>query len=73
MLMSRFADIPMAERASTGILDLAAGAGALPIPLAGAGFNVTPCDLFPEDLSGPMKTYAGMAFDEAWKNSTAAA
>ena len=52
MLLSPFADIPMEERAETKILELAAGAGALTIPLAAAGFNITPSDLFPEAL-GP--------------------
>jgi len=67
MLLGRMAQIPIGDRKDVRILDLAAGGGALSIPAAGAGFNITPCDLLPEYLAKWMETYAGLPFDEAWE------
>ncbi len=43
-----FAQIPAGQRPGLRVLDLPAGGGVLSCALASAGFNVTPCDLFPE-------------------------
>jgi len=67
MIVGRLAEVPFADRREVRILDLACGDGVISIPLAGAGFDVTPCDLFPEPLGKRMESIGGLPFDEAWE------
>lgn len=41
-------DVPVSTRANYRVLDVPSGDGVLTRPLLAAGFDVTPCDLFPE-------------------------
>ena len=58
-VLAFFASVPRARRASVKVLDMPAGPGVLSVPLAGAGFDVTPVDLFPEYLEQAQARYAG--------------
>ncbi|MGQ0614147.1 MAG: class I SAM-dependent methyltransferase [Planctomycetaceae bacterium] len=70
-LLSRLAIVPPADRANTRVLDLPAGRGVLSLPLAAAGFDVTPCDLFPEGFEESRLRLRGRpveeGFREGWK------
>ena len=72
-LLARLADVPPAERPGTRVLDLPAGRGVMSLPLAAAGFDVTPCDLFPEGFEEARKKLAGRpveeGFRDGWKGS----
>jgi 2-polyprenyl-3-methyl-5-hydroxy-6-metoxy-1,4-benzoquinol methylase len=58
-VLSFFASVPRAQRASLKVLDMPAGPGVLSVPLASAGFDVTPVDLFPEYLDQAQDRFAG--------------
>jgi SAM-dependent methyltransferase len=66
-LLFRMADVPFADRRRTRVLDLPAGRGVLSLPLAAAGFDVTPCDLFPEEFDAQRATLAGRPVDEGFR------
>ncbi len=70
-LLSRLADVPPADRPKTRVLDLPAGHGVLSLPLAAAGFDVTPCDLFPEGFEEARQRLLGRpvedGFCEGWR------
>lgn len=66
-LLSRMADVPPHARATTRVLDLPAGRGVLSLPLAAAGFDVTPCDLFPEGFDEASRRLAGRPVDEGFR------
>jgi len=63
-ILSRMADVPPTDRARTRVLDLPAGCGVLSLPLAAAGFDVVPCDLFPEEFDGECRRLAGRPVGE---------
>lgn len=65
-LLSRMADVPPEKRPGLRILDMPAGYGAMSLPLKAAGFDVVPCDLFPEYLDGTVQKLAGQPFEKAW-------
>ena len=48
LILEPFADVPREERPRTRVLDFPAGVGCTSFALRAAGFDVTPCDLFPE-------------------------
>ena len=51
--------VPREERANLVVADVPCGDGMLTFPLAAAGFNVRPLDLFPEYLDAKAPTVAG--------------
>jgi len=72
-LLARLSDVPLPERPRTRVLDLPAGRGVMSLPLAAAGFDVTPCDLFPEGFEEARRKLAGRpveeGFRDGWKGS----
>jgi len=66
-VLSYFAGIEREHRAGLRVLDLPAGSGLLSAPLAAAGFDVTPVDLFPEYLERGEKEHAGRGVVEAFE------
>lgn len=71
-VLAWFARIPRERRASLRVLDLPAGSGVLSAPLAAAGFDVTPSDLFPEYLAKGNETHANRNVVEAFELETEA-
>ena len=71
-VLAYFAGIDRAERAGMRVLDLPAGSGLLSAPLAAAGFDVTPVDLFPEYLERGEATHAGRGVVESFEEETEA-
>jgi 2-polyprenyl-3-methyl-5-hydroxy-6-metoxy-1,4-benzoquinol methylase len=71
-VLSYFAGIERERRNGLRVLDLPAGSGILSAPLAAAGFEVTPVDLFPEYLETGEKKYAGRGVVEAFEEETEA-
>lgn len=66
-LLFRMADVAPADRPRTRVLDLPAGRGVLSLPLAAAGFDVTPCDLFPEEFEAARRKLEGRPVDEGFR------
>ncbi len=66
-VLRAFADIDPARRSSMRVLDIPAGGGILSVPLAAAGFQVTPADLFPETLTDTLKRHEGCTVLEFFK------
>lgn len=58
-VLHALAAIPPEQRAGLTVVDLPCGDGMLTFPLAAAGFNVRPLDLFPEYLDATAPTVAG--------------
>ena len=65
-----FAAIEPSTRAATKVLDVPAGTGVLSAPLAAAGFDVTPADLFPEYLEKAERLYHGPSVVSAFERET---
>lgn len=63
--LGALAAIPPERRASVRVLDLPAGEGIIAGPLAAAGFDVTPGELFPEVYDRFAERYAGRPLREA--------
>jgi 2-polyprenyl-3-methyl-5-hydroxy-6-metoxy-1,4-benzoquinol methylase len=71
-VLDYFAGIPAADRAKLRVLDCPAGSGILSVPLAAAGFAVTPADLFPEYLDAGLKEKSGASVASAFEAETGA-
>ncbi|MFU8828088.1 MAG: methyltransferase domain-containing protein [Phycisphaerales bacterium] len=71
-VLSYFAGINRSQREGLRVLDLPAGSGILSAPLAAAGFEVTPVDLFPEYLEAGEEKYQGRGVVEAFEDETGA-
>ena len=59
--------VPREERANLVVADVPCGDGMLTFPLAAAGFNVRPLDLFPEYLDAKAPTVAGRSAREVFR------
>jgi 2-polyprenyl-3-methyl-5-hydroxy-6-metoxy-1,4-benzoquinol methylase len=71
-VLSYFAGIDRELRSGMRVLDLPAGSGLLSSPLAAAGFDVTPVDLFPEYLEQGEEKYAGRGVVETFEEESEA-
>ncbi len=65
-----FAAIQPEQRGRTRVLDIPAGDGVLSVPLASAGFDVTPADLFPEYFTRTLEKHAGQPMNEVFAHLT---
>ncbi len=69
-VLSWFARVPQQDRGALRVLDMPAGSGILSAPLAAAGFDVTPADLFPEYLDNASRQYANQSTIDAFESET---
>ncbi|MCA9272913.1 MAG: class I SAM-dependent methyltransferase [Phycisphaerales bacterium] len=71
-VLSYFSGIDRAKRSGLRVLDMPAGEGVLSSPLAAAGFDVTPMDLFPEYLEKGERDRLGRGVVSAFEQETRA-
>ncbi|MFI4892754.1 MAG: methyltransferase domain-containing protein [Phycisphaerales bacterium JB058] len=71
-VLSYFSGIDPKKRSGLRVLDLPAGEGVLSSPLAAAGFDVTPVDLFPEYLEKGERTRIGRGAASVFEEETRA-
>lgn len=69
-VLGYFAGIPREQRAGLRVLDVPAGTGVLSVPLAAAGFDVTPADLFPETFDNFAARTRGQPVSQAFAHLT---
>ena len=69
-VLERIAEIAVARRSATRVLDIPGGSGVVAVPLALAGFDVVACDLFDEALRATATQLSGAhaLADEARRN-----
>jgi len=70
LVLEPFSDIPPDQRATTRVLDLPAGTGTISWTLRSAGFDVTPCDIFPERFNEIYGKYRDWKVREAFADYT---
>lgn len=69
-ILSWFAEIPRVKRAVLRVVDVPSGNGVLSVPLAAAGFSVTPIDLFPETLARSVAKHGQFGVVESFRQIT---
>lgn len=72
LVLEPLAEVPPEERARTRVLDFPAGRGCMSWTLRSAGFDVTPCDLFPERFVQGYAPLLGLTAREAFARATRA-
>jgi len=70
LVLGPLLDVPPEERPRTRVLDFPAGAGCVSWTLRSAGFDVTPCDLFPESFAKGYAAAKPLSVAEAFARAT---